>query len=152
MGALDIVRGVFRSPATKRLYEAERAAEAWSSAPTPSPARAAAAAGTGTPPINWTRDQPPASPVQPGFRAGYSDVTYQQFSAPVAFDGFDFDRIYAANTAHRLGTFYESSALMVAVLGFAPVLAALKLQTADSGRSKRRLVSGSRQSSHCRTG
>ena len=126
MGALDIVRGVFRSPATKRLYEAERAAEAWSSAPTPSPARAAAAAGTGTPPIDWTRDQPPASPVQPGFRAGYSDVTYQQFSAPVAFDGFDFDRIYAANTAHRLGTFYESSALMVAVLGFAPVLAALQ--------------------------
>jgi hypothetical protein len=128
VGALDLIRNAFRSPADRRLYEAERAAEVWSSAPAPSPALAAAAAAAPvrTPSIDWTRDQPPSAPTRFAFKPGYSDVTYQQFSAPLAFDGFGLDRILAANTMHRLGTFYESSALMVAVCGFAPVLAALQ--------------------------
>lgn len=127
MGALDLIRSAFRSPATRRLYEATRAAEVWSSALAPSPLIAAAASAPArTPAIDWTRDQPPTAPRRASYQAGYSDHVYQQFSAPIGFDGFGLDRIYAANSMHRLGTFYESSALMVAALGYAPVLAALQ--------------------------
>jgi hypothetical protein len=130
MGVLDLIRSPSRwlsSPATRRLYEAERAAETWSSAPAPSPSLSAASAGAPakTPPINWSSGQPPAPPTRHAFRAGYDDHFYDQSSAPVVFDGFDLERIAAAKTAHRLGTFYESSAMMIAVLSFAPVLAAL---------------------------
>lgn len=71
------------------------------------------------------QDQP-APPPRSAFTPGYSDHTYQQFSAPLAFEGFGLERIRAAVASHRLGNFYESSALMVAILGFAPVLAALQ--------------------------
>ena len=124
MGIFDLIRSPSRwlsSPATRRLYEAERAAEVWSSAPAPN------ASAPATPGIGWTREQPPAPPTSFTFRPGYSDHTYEQFSAPLAFDGFSLDRIRAATTMHRTaGNFFETSALMVAVLGYAPVLAALQ--------------------------
>lgn len=129
MGALDLIRNAFRSPATKRLYAADQAAEMWASAPAPSHQLAARAAGQGpakTPPIDWTREQPRAAPRQHVFRGGYDDHEYQQFSAPLAFDGFGLERINAASSLHRQGTFWESCALMVSVLGFGPVLAALQ--------------------------
>lgn len=124
MGLLDYLT---LSPATRRLREAEAAAEAWSSAPKPAPAAALAIRSqANAPPINWRQDQPPASPARHVFSPGYSDHQFQQFSAPITFEGFGLDRIRNAVAMHRLGNFYESCALMVAILGFAPVLAALQ--------------------------
>jgi hypothetical protein len=129
VGIFDLIRSPSQwlsSPATRRLYEAERAAEVWSSAPAPAPGLGEPPPAR-TPPINWTRDQPPASPRTYTYQPGYSDHTYQQFSAPIAFDGFSLDRIHAAVSTHRTaGNFYETSALMVSVLSYAPVLAALQ--------------------------
>lgn len=131
MGFLDRARSLFLSPADRRLAAA--AAEAWSSAPAPSRELTrvhldglAPPAPPHNPAINWTRDQPAPSPSSFLFRPGYSDHAYQQFSAPLAFDGFSLDRIRAAVTMHRIGYFWESAALMVAVLGFSPVFAALQ--------------------------
>lgn len=130
MGFLDRARSLFRSPADRRLAAAE--AEAWTSAPAPSRALALRAAAGGppgpprTPPTDWTRDQPPSPPPHFSLQPGYSDHTYQSFSAPLSFEGFGLDAVRAACGRHRLGYFYESSALCVAVLGFAPVLAALQ--------------------------
>lgn len=131
MGFLD---RLLRSPADRRLAEAEAAAEAWASAPKPSTIavrpKAGAMGPANTPKIDWSRDQSPSSPTHYTFRPGYSDHVYQQFSAPLAFDGFGLDRVRNACSLHRLGNFYESSALMVAILGFAPVLAALQQRVA----------------------
>lgn len=127
MGLLDRARRLFLSPADRRLLDAE--AEAWSSAPAPSRAlairTAASAPVPATPPINWRQDQPPP-PSRYAFAPGYSDHVYQQYSAPIAFEGFHLERIRSAVAMHRLGFFFESSALMVAILGFAPVLAGLQ--------------------------
>lgn len=130
MGLLDTARSLFRSPADRRLAAAEK--EAWASAPAPATGIVVRAAGGGPPDrhrpprIDWTRDQPPYPPTTFQFQPGYSDHTYQQFSAPLGFEGFDLERIRNAVAAHRQGAFFETSALMVSVLGFAPVLAALQ--------------------------
>lgn len=79
-----------------------------------------------TPAINLRQDQPAPPPRTFTYQPGYSDHTYQQFSAPLGFEGFSLERIRAAIAAHRLGNFFESSTLMVSILGFAPVLAALQ--------------------------
>lgn len=107
--------------------------EAWTSAPAPSRELTrvhfdglAPPAPPNNPAINWTRDQPAPAPSSFVYRPGYSEHTYQQFSAPLAFDGFSLDRIRAAVTMHRIGQFWESAALMVAVLGFSPAFAALQ--------------------------
>lgn len=123
MGFLDL----FRFPATKRLAAAERAAEAWSGAAKPSAGIVVRSQGpANTPRIGWTQDQPPSPPASFVYREGYNNHVYSQFSAPLGFEGFGLERIRAAVATHRLGYFYESSALMVAILGFAPVLAALQ--------------------------
>lgn len=80
--------------------------------------------------MQWDRDQPQPSPEKYTFRPGYSDHTYQNFSAPLSFDGFGLDAIRAAISQHRLGYFWQSSALKVSILGFAPVLAALQQRVA----------------------
>lgn len=128
MGLLDRARLLLSSPASRRLNAA--AVEAWGSAPKPSAALALRASvgppPPRTPPINWWQEQPPNQPSSYVYQPGYSNHIYQQQSAPLGFEGFGLDRIRMATAAHRLGNFYESSALMVAILGFAPVLAALQ--------------------------
>ncbi len=128
MSLFSRIRDVFRSPADRRLEAA-----AWESAPRPSSALALRAGPFGggpltpdrAPSIDWLNDQPaPAPPYV--YRGGYSDHTYRNLSAPLNFEGFDLERIHRAVAQHRLGYFYESSALMVAILGFAPALAALQ--------------------------
>lgn len=114
------------SPADRRLQAAAR--EAFEGAAQPSVALVAAGAQAPpkTPAIGWTNEQPSSPPVRYAYRPGYSDHTYQQFGAPLVFDGFDLEAVRAAVSQHRLGVFWQSSALMVAILGFAPVLAALQ--------------------------
>lgn len=135
MGILDRARSLFRSPADRRLEAAER--EAWQSAPRASASLARRASsepfapGPAQPPpttprIDWTNAQPAPPPTQFVYAPGYSDHTYQQFAAPLAFEGWDLCGIRGAIAAHRLGLFFQSSALMISILGFAPVLAALK--------------------------
>lgn len=146
MGILDRARSLVLSPADRRLQAAAR--EAFESAPTPSAALAVRAAGEppqgspNTPAIGWTRDQPPAPPSRHAFRPGYSDHTYQQYSAPLAFEGFDLEGVRAAVARHRLGYFWETSALMVTILGFAPVLAALQQAIAPILALPRRVHGG----------
>lgn len=132
MSILDRVRSVFSSPATKRLSEAER--EAWASAPSPvivgstggNVGPFALGGAPGKPPtIEWFRDSPPPPPESFTFKPGHSDHVYQQFAAPLGFEGWDLNRIDTAVALMRLGTFVEASNLLVAILGFAPVLAAL---------------------------
>jgi len=78
-----------------------------------------------TPGIDWTgQGMPPhQGPFQ--FHPGYSDHTYQPGGAPVGFEGWTLPRIRAAVASHSIGIFWESSLLMVTLLRFAPVLAAL---------------------------
>lgn len=81
----------------------------------------------GRPPtIEWWNDQTPPQPSRFSFSPGYSDHTFQSFSAPYGFEGFTLDRVRSAVAAHRLGYFWESCSMMVALMGFAPVLAALQ--------------------------
>jgi hypothetical protein len=106
-------------------------AEAWASAPAPSRALAAPFSGGNrppgnTPPISWWNDQMPPQPERFSLTPGYSDHTYQAMAAPYGFDAFTLDRIRNAVAAHRLGYFWESSSMAIAMMGFAPVLAALQ--------------------------
>lgn len=129
MGLFDRARSLLRTPADRRLEDA--AIEAWGSAPAPSAALAVRTEldpprePARPPSPDWRRDQPPPPPARYDFRPGHSDHTYQQFGAPLAFE-FDLDSIRAAVAQHRLGVFWQTSALLVAVCGFAPVLAALQ--------------------------
>ena len=100
-------------------------AEAWERAPLPAQALTVRAVSN-PPAINWQRDHVQAPPERHAFRAGYSDHSYQNFSAPQVFEGFGLDEVRATVAEHRLGIFWRSSALMVTLLGFAPVLAALQ--------------------------
>ncbi len=84
------------------------------------------------------------SPREFAHVAGYSDHTYANSAAPLAFEGFGLDRIRSAVALHRLGNFYESSAMMVALLGFAPVLAALQQAIAQILSSPRHIKGGDR--------
>lgn len=132
MGLLDRARSFVLSPADRRLQAAAR--EAFQDAPRPSDALAVRSEIGGppqgpprSPPIDWRQDQPPPPPSRFGFQPGYSDHTYQQYSAPLGLENtFDLDAVRAAVARHRLGYFWDTSALMVAVMGFAPVLAALQ--------------------------
>lgn len=145
MGILDraasAARNLLLSPADRRLAAIER--ELWQDAPKPDPRRAwlaqrspssivAAEPWSGdpqpparTPEINWMQDQPAPPPGMYTFKAGYSDHTYQSFAAPLGFEQFSLDAIRSAVAAHRQGIFWQSSLLMIAILGFAPVQAAL---------------------------
>ena len=133
MGVFDRIRNLVTPPAERRLIAAERAADAWQSAPAPSAlVRADAgdpfAAQRRTAPrqaVDYTRDHPSA-PRSFEFQAGYSDHVFEQFSSPLAFDGFDLDRIRSAVSQHRQGYYYESSTMMFALMSFAPILAALE--------------------------
>lgn len=161
---LTRARALFQSPADRRLAAA--AAEVWSGAPQPRhvpagtgvplvggdpwvalPTRAAVGpwANQGparTPPIDWFVDQPPPPPPRSTVVPGYTDHMYQQFAAPYAFEGWDLGRINAAVAAHRLGYFVESSSLLVAILGFAPVLAALQQAVAPILALRRTITGG----------
>jgi len=94
--------------------------------------------------MNWTRADTPPAPSSFSYTPGYSDRTYENMSAPLAFEGFDLARIRRAVALHRLGSFYESSAMMVALMGFAPVLAALQQAIAQILSSPRHIHGGDR--------
>lgn len=96
------------------------------------------------PAIDWIRADVAPSPREFSYQQGYSDHTYENRSAPQVFDGFDLERIRRAVTLHRLGNFYESSAMMVALLGFAPVLAALQQAIAQILALPRHVKGGDR--------
>ena len=147
MSILSRARALFTSPADRRL------AAAWEGAPQPSAAlaRTTSAPFSGgpqspgnPPPINWTRGDMPPSPSTFTFAPGYSDHTYQNLSAPQMFEGFSLERIRNAVALHRLGSFYESSTLLVALLGFAPVLAALQQAIAEIIAAPRHVRGGDR--------
>ncbi|HSM93369.1 MAG TPA: hypothetical protein VLT47_10835 [Anaeromyxobacteraceae bacterium] len=136
MGALDWIRQKLRTPAEMRMFRAEAEHEAWKSAAKPAASTAmvlrsqGVGGGLGQPPgrtpsIDWTRDTPPEQPVVFQYTEGYSGHAYQSFAAPLNFDGFSLDAIRAVCKQHRQGYFYNSSALMIAALGVAPVQAAL---------------------------
>lgn len=125
-------------------------AEAWSRAPRPNTSTALAlqpfTGGMGPPgrppAISWLNDQMPPPPPRFSMVPGYNDHTYQQYAAPFGFENIDLDRIHRAVAAHRLGYFWESSSLMVAIMGFAPVLAALQQAIAPILALPRRIVGG----------
>lgn len=131
MGLFDRARSLLMSPADRRLAAAR---EAWSGEPKPARQSTALAAPFSggqqpmgrAPPINYRQDQIEPSPQVYRFQSGYSDHTYQSFSAPYGFEGFTLERIRAAVAAHRSGMFLESSTMMVSLMGFAPILAALQ--------------------------
>lgn len=104
MGWLDRARGLFQTPADRRLADA--ASEAFASAPQPA---IGGAQGPGrAPPVNWLQEQPDPTPRTFTFQPGYNDHLYQQFSTPLSFEGFVLGRIRNAVALHRLGFFYES--------------------------------------------
>lgn len=123
MAILDRIRNFFLSPADRRV------AEAWADAASP---RAASPFAPGpqspavTPPIAWGTDGAEPPPRVFTVQPGYTDHTYKAMSAPVGFEGWSLGRIRGAIAQHRIGIFWESSLLLVAILGFAPVLAALQ--------------------------
>lgn len=140
-------RALFTTPADRRL------AAAWEGAAQPSHALARTATAPfaetrqrpgNAPMVNWALADSPPSPRTFSFTPNYSDHTYQNSSAPIAFEGFDLDRIRNAVALHRLGNFYESSAMMVALLGFAPVLAALQQAIAQILSLPRHIHGGDR--------
>lgn len=145
MPFLDRVRALLSSPADRRLAAA--AAEAFTSAPAPvvaSPFAPGQQPPARVPTPAWNTDQPPPPPERPAFVGGYHDHTFQSFSAPLSFDGWDVERIRTAISQHRQGIFLESSTLAVAILGFAPVLAALGQAVAPALHLDRHIRGGSR--------
>lgn len=125
MGFLDRLAALFSPPADRRL-----AAEvAFESAPQPDRSLALPFSGlpqspVRAPDIQWQGEgMAPQSGNPP---AGYMGHTYKTGGAPVGFEGWTLQRVRNAVALHRLGIFWESSLLMVALLGFAPVLAALQ--------------------------
>lgn len=153
MGLLDRARSILQSPADRRLAAA--AAEAWGSAPSPSRELAMRAAEPwsgnpqrppNSPQISWMQDQPAPPPEMYSYRPGYSDHTYQSFAAPLGFEQFSLDAIRSAVAAHRQGIFWQSSLLMISILGFAPVQAALSQAVAPilAGTRQARINGGDR--------
>lgn len=112
-------------PANRRL------AAAWADAASPVVAMPfGPGSGSGqppghAPPIDWTREGMEPSPQTFAYSADYSGHTYKAQTAPIGFEGWGLSRVRGAISMHRLGIFWESSLLMVSLLGFAPVLAAL---------------------------
>lgn len=151
MGLLDRARALFRTPADRRLEQASaaafaRAPRAALAAPSPFPGGSGVNGPPGRPPYptDWTQDQPLAPTGRYVPRAGYDDHLYQQFSTPIGYEGFTLDRIRNAVAVHRVGYFYESWALSVAILGFAPILAALQQAVAPILNLKRHVHGGDR--------
>jgi hypothetical protein len=140
---LSRARALFQSPADRRLAEAK--AEAWADADKPlrSPSHALAATAA-LPPIDWMRADREPGPDWFTFTPGYNDRTLENRSAPQSFEGFDLARIRNAVALHRLGNFYESSTMAVALMSFAPVLAALQQATARILATPRHIKGGER--------
>jgi hypothetical protein len=65
-------------------------------------------------------------------------------AAPIGWDGFDLEAIRRVVRAHRFGFFWESSLMMFAMMGFAPVLAATYQATAPIFSLKRHVHGGDR--------
>lgn len=120
---------LFRSPADEALAAAEREhsaavlAAAFAPGPQPVPFSGEPQRGVRTPPINWSGEG--MAPAHASSPPGYMGHTYKTGGAPLGFEGWSLQRVRNAIAAHRLGIFWESSLLMIALLGFAPVLAAL---------------------------
>jgi len=133
------LRGLLLSPADRRL-EAALIADP----PQPPPFGPGPRAPANIPVPNWDLDQP-APPREPFvYRPNYSNHTFQSFAAPIAFEGFGVERIRSAIAQHRQGLFIETSLLCVAVLSFAPVLAALQQAIAPALGLDRHIRGGSR--------
>ena len=96
------------------------------------------------PPLDWNNDQtaPPPDPLV--FREGYHDRSFRQYMAPLAFDGWDLDRVRNAISMHCQGIFLESSQLAIAVSRFGPVTAALKQRVAPALGRPRQVHAGTR--------
>lgn len=127
-GFLDRIRTAFASPADARMAAEE--AKAFAAAPQPPASLALPFSGASQPAvrapvINWTTDgmPPPSGSAPPD---GYMAHTYRTGGAPIGFEGWSLPRVRAAIAAHSIGIFWESSLLMIALLRFAPVLAALQ--------------------------
>src|SRR5512133_2093336 len=71
------------------------------------------------------RNDQPAPPQYRPFDPGYHGRSFRSFSAPLAFDGWDLDRVRGALSLHRIGNFLESSTLALIVMGFPPIMTAL---------------------------
>lgn len=116
------------SPADARMAEAERVAFATAVSPSASlalPFSGAQQAAARVPVIDWMGEgmAPPSGAAPP---EGYLSHTFKSGGAPIGFEGWGLQRTRNAIALHRLGIFWESSLLMIALLGFAPVLAALQ--------------------------
>lgn len=124
MSFLSRVVDIFRPPADRRIEAA------FAAAPQPSTAMVPFGGGAqgppNTPTIDWNSQgmAPQQGPYV--FVPGYSDHTYKPGGAPVGFEGWSLPRVRDAIAAHSIGIFWESSLLMIALLRFAPVLAALQ--------------------------
>lgn len=125
MGLRSALASLTRSAADDRL------AAAWADAASPVVATPFGP-GSGSdqppghaPPIDWTTEGMPPSPTHFNYTPDYSGHTFKAQAAPIGFEGWGLQRIRSAIAMHRLGIFWESSLLMVSLLGFAPVLAAL---------------------------
>jgi hypothetical protein len=95
------------------------------------------------PPPNWSNDQPaPAKPRE--FDPRYHGHTFKSFASPLAFDGFDLNRIRQAISLHRQGSFIESSTLAIAIQSFGPIFAATRQRIAPSLSLPRFIRSGTR--------
>lgn len=117
------------------LTASVRAALPFSGAPQPAPTM---------PPQTWTSDQPRPPPDPTRFISGYHDHTFQNYAAPLAFDGWTVERIRAAVALHDQGIFIESSALMINCMRFGPVLTALGQAIAPAVALPRRVLGGTR--------
>ena len=116
---------------------------ALSSAPQPLPFSGGSQPPANVPVPNWSNDQPRPPPDR-AYDPRYHGHTFQSFSAPQAFDGFDLDRIRNALSLHRLGNFLESSTLSMVLLGYAPVMAALEQRLAPTLSLPRHMKYGTR--------
>lgn len=124
MSAWSRLRDFFRPPADVRH---DKAMAAFDGAPSPAmvPFSGQPQTAPSAPTIDWiTTDGMAPSPTNFAYREGYSGHTYRTGGAPYGFEGWGLQRVRAAIAAHRIGIFWESSLLMIALLGFAPVAAA----------------------------
>lgn len=148
MGWLDRLLAAvsLRSPADRRMEAAM--AKAFAAAPQPARppftthTQPASGYGSGRP-IDWTQDQPVPPPPY-NYAAGYDDHLFRSFATPVNYEGFTLAAIRSAVAQHRLGIFYNSWALSVALMGFAPILAALQQAVAPILDLDRRIKGGPR--------
>jgi len=96
-----------------------------------------------TPPAGYGNDQP-APPQRRAYDPRYHGHTYQSFSAPLAFEGWDLSRVRNALALHNQGNFVESSSLALKVLCFPPVMAALGQRMAPALALPRHIRAGDR--------